>query len=237
MFIKRLLKYLFWMVILFSIGLTGAYFGMKNVVVGNQVQVPNLVGKDIVSSLEILNQQDLRLKITGEEYSLNIPEKYVVYQQPAAGKMVKTGRDIKVIISRGSELASVPDFTQENMVTVRLKLQEQKLKLGRVVYIHSPKEPEQVVAQDPPPGSHLARGKEISLIVSQGPAPGAYLMPDMIGQPVATATIGLKSMGLEVNEPKYDSYPGLAKGIIISHSPWPGYRVQTGDRVTLVVSR
>ncbi len=134
-------------------------------------------------------------------------------------------------------MAVVPDLTKENMVTARLKLQEQKLRLGKVLYIHSPKEPEQVVAQEPPPGSHLARGKEISLIVSDGPTPEAYLMPDMIGQPVATATIGLKSLGLDVSEPKYDSYPGLAKGIIISHSPWPGYRVQVGDKVTLLVSR
>ena len=237
MFLKGLLKYIIWTVILFGIGLGGAFYSMKVMMTGKQVQVPNLVGKDIVSALATLNEVDLRLKIARQEYNSTVAENHVISQQPVAGIRVKTGRDIKIVVSRGAELALIPDLTQENMLTVRLKLMEQGLKPGKIIYIRHPKEAEQVVAQFPPPGGRLARGKEVDLIVSQGPPHLAYLMPDMVGQPVGAAVIKLKSLGLEVSEPKYEAYPGLPQGTIISHSPWPGYRVQTGDTVTLVVSK
>jgi len=47
----------------------------------------------------------------------------------------------------------------------------------------------------------------------------------------------LESRGLEVPNVKYESYPGIADGIIIRQFPQQGSPVSSRDPITLVVSR
>jgi beta-lactam-binding protein with PASTA domain len=62
-------------------------------------------------------------------------------------------------------------------------------------------------------------------------------MPDLIDRPLDTVRPALESRGLNVSNVKFESYPGIADGIIIRQFPLRGASVSGRDPITVVVSR
>ncbi len=67
------------------------------------VMVPDLVGKDVVSALEILTDLQLNTKVNGSEYDQKFPKNHVTFQEPEAGSEIKKDRDVRIIISKGAK--------------------------------------------------------------------------------------------------------------------------------------
>ena len=79
-----------------------AYFTLTYIIKSEDtVIVPDLVGKDVVSALELLTDLHLNTKVSGSEYSPQFPKNHVVFQEPDAGSEIKKDRDVRIIISKG----------------------------------------------------------------------------------------------------------------------------------------
>ena len=72
------------------------------------VVVPDLVGKNVVYVLEFLTDLGLNTKVKGSEYSADVPQNHVIIQDPEPGAEIKRGRDVKIILSKGSMTILIP---------------------------------------------------------------------------------------------------------------------------------
>ncbi|HEY7134034.1 MAG TPA: Stk1 family PASTA domain-containing Ser/Thr kinase [Acidimicrobiia bacterium] len=90
-----------------------------------------------------------------------------------------------------------------------------------------------VVGQDPAAGDKLAKGKTVTLQVSSGGA--AFALPDVTGQPFASANTTLTGLGLKVSRQSQQS-ESVPPNDVISTDPQPGSQVRRGDTISVVVS-
>ena len=91
-----------------------------------------------------------------------------------------------------------------------------------------------VVAQDPPGQS---RAPQVSLLVNRGEEATTYVMPDVIGTDAERATTLLRSRGFRVATVGSQPYPGVPAGTVVKQTPAGGFRVGSGDPISLEVSR
>src|SRR5574337_1881608 len=52
----------------------------------NKVQLPRVIGMDSTAALELLREQGLQPKVSGKEYSEEIPQDAILFQRPASGR-------------------------------------------------------------------------------------------------------------------------------------------------------
>jgi beta-lactam-binding protein with PASTA domain len=162
----------------------------------------------------------------------------VVWQNraPGATNLIKRGTDIQVELSAGPLVLQVPDLNGQSARTALLRLGQQNLKLGSIAYVDNALV-QGILAEEPPKGTVVAAQKEVSLLVGVPPSPPAYVMPDLIDQALDTVRPALEGRGLKVSNVKFESYPGIAEGIIIRQFPLRGAPVSGHDPITVVVSR
>ncbi len=84
-------------VFLFSSGLV-LYFALR----GRTVQVPNLVGKAEADATDALEDNGLRMAVRNRSHSEQYATNAVIEQIPAPGTVVKTGQQVRVVLSLGA---------------------------------------------------------------------------------------------------------------------------------------
>jgi beta-lactam-binding protein with PASTA domain len=116
-----------------------------------------------------------------------------------------------------------------------LRLGQQNLKPAGLTYV--PTEAKGILAADPPIGTVVGPQTPVSLLVSVPPPAPQFVMPDLIDRPLDEVRRALESRGLNVSTVKYETYPGIADGIIIRQYPLRGAPVSSRDGISVVVSR
>lgn len=201
-----------------------------------EVSVPSLVGQPLSSASAIVSQAGLTLRVDETRRSdPNVAAGRIAQQDPPAAAVARRGRTVRVWLSTGGVVASVPVLVGETERTARLQLQQGGLSLATVSDIRSNElAADVVVAQDPPDGSRAAA---VSLLVNRSDRAAAYVMPDLIGVNGARAAEALRADGFRVAVVGQNPYPGVPAGIVIRQSPQAGFQVTPGDTVSLEVSR
>ena len=218
------------------LGMFSAWLGLRWVIRSGEVNVPELQGKSLVQALRELERSGLLLQSEGQEFHPRIPANHIISQRPAAGARVKSGRKIRVIISKGPELIEVPDLVGESWYQAQTILHKKGLRAGELARTHSPEPQQQVLAQQPAPGASLKRGEKVNLLLSQGPAAAFYLMPDFIGRDLPWVRRRLKSMGLSLGKVVQQDYQGVPAQVVIDQEPAAGFPIRQGKLVNLLVS-
>lgn len=155
------------LVILFGIG--SGYLTFTLLTMNRTVDVPDLRGKGMVEANDLLRSKSLYIRLEGDDYDPAIPQGNIIRQSIPAGSQVKQGREIGIILSRGSRISYVPDVVGQTIAQAESTLQPRGIKIGKVVYIRSDAAPKDIIlAQRPEP---LERGGEqFSILVSLGSA-------------------------------------------------------------------
>jgi beta-lactam-binding protein with PASTA domain len=207
---------------------------------GRSVSTPNLVGRSLADAKRICSDLGVSLVVDPDHVrnSDKIKVGDVVWQNraPGATNLIKRGTDIQVELSAGPLVLQVPDLNGQSARTALLRLGQQNLKLGSIAYVDNALV-QGILAEEPPKGTVVAAQKEVSLLVGVPPTPPAYVMPDLIDQALDTVRPALEGRGLKVSNVKFESYPGIADGIIIRQFPLRGAPVSGHDPITVVVSR
>jgi len=201
-----------------------------------EVKVPALVGQPLSSASAAVVNSGLTLKVDeARRADPKIASGRIAQQDPPSGSIARRGRTIKVWLSTGGVVTSVPKLVGETERTAQLRLQQDGLAVNAVTEIRSNDFPaDVVVAQDPPADS---RSAAVSLLVNRSERAAAYVMPDLIGLSGARAADLLRSGGFRVAVVGQNPYPGVPPGVIIRQSPQAGFQVAPGDTVSLEVSR
>ena len=136
------------------------------------VIVPDLIGKDVVSALEILTDLQLNTKVNGSEYSQYHAKNHVTFQEPAPGSEIKRDRDVRIMISKGAKSILMPNIVALSEQQARMIIEENGFRRGRISRTHSHKvEKDHIIVQVPQAGAMITRGTKVDILVSFGPKP------------------------------------------------------------------
>jgi len=213
---------------IFSFVLLGLFFGFitfKMLSFSRTVEVPDLRGKNLVEANKYLNDIGLYLKIEGENYDPDIPQGKIIKQDVPAGNKVKERRGIKVVISKGPRINSVPLLVNETIGNAESLITKKGLKFGKIIAVHSDiVEKDFIIAQRPEPNDPVS--DTITIIVSAGPYEKIYFCPNFKGMTIEQAKFLITKLNLKL----------ITDGegeIIESQNPEPGRQIKTGDTIYL----
>jgi serine/threonine-protein kinase len=219
---------------------TAAYLTLTWIIKSEDaVVVPELVGKDVVYVLEILTDLGLNTKVKGSEYNASIPKNHVIIQEPRSGAEIKKGRDVRIILSKGTRTIPMPNLIGLVDRQARLVLEENNLCLGHAshVYYDQADKKGTVISQTPDRDTLIERGHCVNLLISIGQRPRAYKMADLTGLSIDEAVVLIEKSHLQVGRFKFEMHADRSENIIVDQNPKPGYRIFEKTPVHMVVNR
>ena len=213
-----------------------ALVSMRVALRARDVEVPNLVGATVANASLTVSDLGLALRIDPNQRSDDkVPAGAIVQQEPAAGAAARRQRSIRVWVSSGPRVTTVPGLVGQNERNARMRVDEEGLQVAAVSEFRSPDYPaDAVVAQDPAPS---ARAPSVSMLLNRGEQATTYVMPDLIGTNGERAAETLRTRGFRVTIVGSQPYPGVPAGTVVRQQPAGGYRVAAADSISLEVSR
>jgi len=211
--------------VLVAVALLSAIATIRLTIHGRQESMPKLVGISLESAQRITSGLGLELKIEDKIYSTQYTANQIAQQMPPPGTPLKMGQHVHVLVSLGPPQLAVPNLVGDSVRAARITAIQRGLTVGEVAVLPWPGDPDQVVAQDPPPASQEVRTPTVNLLISGGEEPPAYLCPRFIGQPIAEVGRILVKNGFKVGQIAPLTTNGESPGIILTQSPPPGSKI------------
>jgi len=201
-----------------------------------EVPVPDLRNRTVAEASALLENDGLALSVDeSARLDPKVPAGRIAAQVPAAGAVTRRQRSIRVWISRGARVTTIPALTGETERSAQLRLQEDGLSIVGLAEVRSAEYPSgTVIAQEPPGAAH---GTEVALLVNRGEQANGYVMPDLIGVAGSHAVDLLRARGFRVTIVGEIPYPGIPAGIVLRQSPSAGFEIGAGEPISLEVSR
>lgn len=213
-----------------------AVTAMRVALKAREVQVPDLENHTVAEATRLLEADGLVLSVDERgRLDPKIPAGNIAVQEPTPGATTRRQRSIRVWLSQGARVTTIPTLTGETERSAELRLQEDGLSLVGLAEVRSAEYPSgTVIAQEPPGAAH---GTEVALLVNRGQQTAGYVMPDLIGIAGNRALDLLRSHGFRVSIVGELPYPGIPPGIVLRQSPSAGFQVGAGEPISLEVSR
>jgi serine/threonine-protein kinase len=222
---NKFLKIPFYIFIFILLGLVFGFLTFKLLSFSRTVQMPELQGKSLVEANRLLTDIGLYIKIEGEDYDAAIPQGNIIKQDIPAGNKVKERRGIKVVISKGPRVRSVPMIVNEPITNAETTLLQKGLNIGKVIMVHSDiVEKDKIISQKPEPNEQVS--DVVTVLVSQGPYDKIYHCPDFKDISLEQANILIKKLNLK-------SVTEGSGEMIESQRPEPGKQIKAGDTIYL----
>lgn len=250
---KSFFRFVLIALVLLVVALTSALTAMRFAIHGQEVAVPNLVGKTPGEAFRIAEESGLPMVVERQFYSTNIPEGKILSQVPDAGNRVRRGWQIRVAESLGPQRVDIPNVLGESNRAAEINILRRGLDIAAVAQIQiAGATPDQVVAQSPPPNASGVSAPKISLLVTEPQLSPAFIMPNFVGQPMGSVTAALQDAGMRVGSVTAAAQPESAESqpseatslqsvpvspgsIVVSQSPTAGQKVLSGTAVNFEV--
>jgi eukaryotic-like serine/threonine-protein kinase len=193
--------------------------------------VPTLQGSTAEQARAALEDVNLTLGSTTEEYSETVPSGQVVSSAPVAGEQLPPGTAVDVVVSRGQAPVEVPDVTgrPQDEASALLTAAGLTVELAPEPVFHDEVPAGSVVTQSPGPSS-VERGTPVTLTVSKGPE--LVTVPEVVGRQFRSAEEELVGLGLTVTR---EDIAGGFFETVREQSVEPGTEVPKGTEVVLRV--
>lgn len=220
--------------ILAAAAFLSAITAMRIAIHGREVNMPNLVGKNVTEANGLLRSRGLVLRVADRIYS-ELPINVVVRQSPPPGMLMKVSQQAHVVLSLGQRQLQIPLLEGNSLRASRIELLRGGLQVGEVSGITSGDEPaDTVMLQTPRPGAGAASPR-VDVLVSNGPRENAYVMPHLVGLNEAEAQHRLDVVGLR-RKVNYVSAPQWPHGAVIDQTPLAGQRIPAASTIELTVA-
>jgi eukaryotic-like serine/threonine-protein kinase len=256
---RQFFRVLLLALVLMAVALVSALTAMQLAIHGREVAIPKLLGMSPSEAERTSAALGLQMVVERQFYSTDIAEGKIVTQMPAPGTKVRRGWSIRVAQSLGPQRIAIPDVTGGSERIAELNMRR-GLSLGSIAHVNFSDAPQdQVISQSPPANASGVAVPKIDLLVSDGPKPLVFVMPNLIGQPLGSATLQLKDAGIKVGKvavasaaapdepqaepdepqavpvaPSAAAAPNAAS-MIVSQVPAPGQKIMAGGAVNFEV--
>jgi len=195
------------------------------------VAVPYVLGLKKAQAVAKIEDKGLKAKIVNG-FSEIYPAGTVMRQSIEGGEKTDKGNTVRLTVSGGKPKTKVPEVVGKPQSDAVAALVAAHLKVS-VFHVYSSQSPDTVTGQDPPGGSRVFWNTSVRINVSQGAR--QIEIPNVVGQPYASARSTLLAAGLKVARSDVDS--NQPADTVVGQSPDAGTKVGAGTTVTLSVSR
>ncbi len=197
----------------------------------NDYVMPNLIGKNYYDARSEFT--DIQL-VASEEFNSQYEAGKIISQEKAEGRIVKIGDTIKVTVSKGTRMVSVPDvidyhynsayaaLTGEDLMVMRIEKESDDIAAGYVI------------STEPAAGATVEEKTTVRVYVSLGPSTEDTIVPDVIDKTIEEAEILIAEAYLEAKIQYVES--SEPEGTVISQNIIAGDTVTRSTVVTLYVS-
>ncbi len=143
--------------------------------------MPNVIGAKKENAIKILEDQKLDLQIEIEEvFDSVVPKGDVVKTDPEVNEPLKTGQQVTLYISKGPELAVMPNVIGLDVDKAVNILVSAGFKNYKIVQVESDAEKDTVVSQSVEKDTEVDVNTQIILEVSKGPAENPQVTRDVV---------------------------------------------------------
>lgn len=197
---------------------------------GPQIPVPGVVGSPHDEASAQLQAQGF--EVVESPVPSKVPIGQVIEQDPRAGELADAGSTVNITYSTGLGKATVTDVTGQTLDEAEKQLRARGFKSFDVSERFSSVDDGKVISTDPPGGSVVERGTQISIVVSKGQ--NLATVPSVVGLQQADATGQITEAGLEPDVTQMNS--DLPEGQVLDQSPSGGASVKRHSTVAITVS-
>ncbi|QTQ13023.1 PASTA domain-containing protein [Treponema parvum] len=156
-----------------------------------KVMVPDVTGQTLADALIEMQEKELYPKIRLRYSERPGDAGKILEQNPGAGMIVKAGRRISLVVSKGVVIDHIEDYKGLILDDVRIQLQtlfagsaNPLIVLADPVYKADVSSPGVILEQNPAPGTVITEPVTLNLIVSRGPEFENTRVPNIIGKNV-----------------------------------------------------
>ncbi len=209
-----------------------------------QTLVPNVQGKELTTALLELQDKELYPRIQ-LRYSNSAAEKgSILEQEPKPGNIVKAGRRIKLVVSRGVIIDKIENYMGQDIDEVKMRLQAMFSSTNRpllsikepLVFDFSSDLAGTIIQQSPPPGSEVSGPTQLSFVVSRGPESELARVPQLSGLRVWEAFEALDKAGVHWTLALRHALEGERGETVVSQLPAADQMVSIDTPIEILVS-
>jgi beta-lactam-binding protein with PASTA domain len=205
--------------------------------------VPNVLQKDLISALVDLQEKDLNPRIQ-VRFSSEAAQGVIMEQKPVPGTVVKAGRRVNLVVSKGPVIDRVGNYVNQKLEDVKSQLltvfasYRALLKIKEpVMYTFSTAPAGTILAQKPEPGTELTGLTFLELVVSRGPKGEAAEAGNYVGRSFEDVLAQLSALNLPFTFTVRGAQGTEGRGVVVSQSPEPGSEMTGGAVLQLVMTR
>lgn len=209
-----------------------------------QTMIPEVRNIEIVDALIQLQEKELYPRVQVRFSSDPNLKGKVIDQRPSPGTLVKAGKRITLVVSKGAIVDRVENFIGKNLDDVRVHLQtlftsyKPLLKIKEpVTYVFNPAAPGTILEQKPEPETELSGLTDLVLIVSRGPETIKKKLASYMGIEFTQAVPLLARDNMPFVFSLLEPKPGQSRGFIVEQEPPPGTEIEPGTRVELKINQ
>ena len=240
---RAFFRYLLLALVLVIVAMASALTAMRVAIHGREVFVPKLIGLTPAQAERTALANGLLIDIPNRFYSSEVPEGRILSQTPEAGTKVRRGWRVRLAESLGKQQVVIPDVVGDSTRAAEINLRRRGLEPGTIASATLPDQsPDQVVAQSPPAAAEGIASPKVNLLFAAPAPPPAYVMPNLVGRPVADAERMVQDAGMKVGTLKTIAADPLqpnppAPGTILRQSVAAGQKVIAGTTIDFDVSK
>lgn len=207
---------------------------------GETIKVPDIKGKTIEASEEILNSSNLRSQVNDSSYVSGAVPFTVLSQNPVAGSEVKSNRKIYITVTaKTPPMVPMPELKDKSLMAAKMELKSRDLVLLEPRLVSSPFA--NLVIKQYANGKEITaktlipKGTKILLDVGNGEDNKEIGLPNLVGQNIDDAKAMLIEEGLKIGMEKREQGSGKNSGEVIRQKPdfRSGALIRVGEMVDL----
>ncbi len=203
--------------------------------------VPNVVDMELSSALIKLQEKELYPRLS-LRFDVDPSSKgRVLEQDPLPGAIVKAGRRIALVVSRGAVQDKIGDYIGLTIDEVKIHLQtvfgstRQLITVKEpAVYIFDKSPAGTILEQSPSPETEISGPTQLDFVVSRGPEKPRIIIPDFAGLSLENAVKEIEKTGMAF---QFTIRPAEGKekpGTIVAQLPAPSSMEEQDNPVSLV---
>ncbi len=214
------------LILMFVTGIAAFFMVVKG---QEKVMVPDVTGKELTEALLEMQVKELYPKIQLRYTDVSGDAGKILEQSPGAGTIVKAGRRITLVVSRGVVIDHVENYVGMTLDDVKIKLQTlfaglsvPQIVLADPVYKSDAAPAGTILAQDPPSGTGITKPVKVQLVVSRGPEFEKTDIPDLVGKSVADVLKIMSSAKIVFDFTQHTAVENETPGTVVSQRPLGG---------------
>ncbi len=212
------------------------YYNNPFITVGEE-DLPSFVGLKYETVIAQNDQFDIVLdEVDGRVYSNEWAKGIIIDQRPRAGQSVRLGSQVRVKVSLGPLIVTLPNFSGRESRETYSWIRENGLEYKEHKAYSEEIAAGSVIYTDPSKDAQLNAGTLVNVYVSMGPEQLPTEVPDVNGLRISDAQSALESKLLVVSSvlEQFSDYP---EGVVIGQDPPAGSMVNDGSNIILTISK